>query len=51
LTLYALVLAVVSLAAALPVGEALMRWVPQWLGQPQLAPERADPVRGLASGG
>jgi fucose 4-O-acetylase-like acetyltransferase len=51
LTLYALVLAVVSLAAALPVGEALMRWVPQWLGQPQLAPERADPMRGLASGG
>ena len=42
LTLYVLTITVASLAVSEPPARLLMRWVPQWLGQPAAAPVRAS---------
>jgi fucose 4-O-acetylase-like acetyltransferase len=44
LTLYVLTITVASLAVSEPAARLLMRWVPQWLGQPAAAPARASAV-------
>jgi acyltransferase len=41
LTLYVLLVTLVSLLIATPFAVLLMRWVPQWLGKPNAAPAAA----------